>query len=243
MSDTDPVSPSFLAIAPAEKGWWLALEYENPGMVVPFDGVNGVPAEKAINTPIYAIDTTVDDDVTEGLYLVASGCLIDVDRLGSQLEQTRASDRSLDQLSMLDFITTGTVLPLTERSAFRLPPQEVGSKLTINRNEQKISPDGKASKIKRIEADLRPYGVHSGQDAIKFAAKLGIRALGVEDNGVVKGDLGGTPLTRAVRRLNYALVSPEEQEKMRRPLNKGEVVDAVRSFIFSKLNDPKTRPK
>jgi len=236
MTNPNRLSPDFKVVGPDNSGWWLTTTYEQPGTSVPFDAVNGVAVEQALNTPTYVIDATIADDKTEGLYLVASGCLLDVEKLGNSFTKAHASGEGLRSITMSELFTTGTVLPLTQNSPFRLPPQEIGSNVVVMRGKDKMSPTDRAASIRRIEADLRPYGVHDRERALKFAARLGL------SHGVIpehlKADLSGTsPIVRTADRLKYAFAPAYVQEQLHRPLNKTEVIDGVRDFIATKLRE------
>jgi hypothetical protein len=233
--NTNSGEPYFQAIASAERGWWVALTYDQPGMVVPFDAVNGAAAEGVRETPVYALETTTGED--SKLYLIASGCLVDVDTLGQQLKASHATGKGPDSLTLRDLLRANSVTPLTEDSPFRLPPQKIGSPLKLQARGRMATVKDRAT-VRSIEADMRPYNIQSASDVVRFAARVGIAATGVNKEGFLQGDLGGTPLTDVGKRLKYALIPAEVQGSWRpprHPLNKGEVIDSIRGFLADKL--------
>lgn len=237
MTSPTKVGPEFRAVGHAETEWWMTATYEQPGTSVPFDAVNGVAVEDVLDTPTYAIDATTADDKTEGLYLVASGCLIDVEKMGNTFADAHVSGKGLGGITMNELLMSGTALPLTKNSPFRLPSQEIGGSVVVIRGKDKITPTDKAASIRRIEADLRPYGVHSREQVIKFATRLGLKGHDITPE-YNEADLSGNPpLVRAARRLNYAFAPVDVQTQMRKPLNRTDVIDGIRDFMATKLRE------
>lgn len=233
------MGPRFRAISSHEHGWWHGLAYDAPGAEVSFENVNGVSIEHVLDTPTYGIDASIDGEQSEGVYLVASGCLVNVEGLARQLEQAREAGRG--DPPMVDLVEAGSVIPLTEGAMFRLPPQKVDDHITILYGDRLTDLAG-SNKIRRIELDLLPYDVFSPEDIIRFAGQQGLKTLGLGEDEVgapiIKGGfLGDSPLTRAAKRLNYALVPVEDQERMRKPLDKTEVLGELETYIAGKLQE------
>ncbi len=237
---SEQLTPGYVFVDSDElQGDWLALHYQERGMTVSFDHINSSSVDDASSLPMYAIDTTVDNRQSDGLFLVTNGCLVDVSGFAGMVGKVAASSEMLEEVPLSWLMRKGVIVPLNESTDFWLPDQAVKSPFKIGYKKKETSPNNR--RIRSMEIDLHGFGIRSKNEATESIAKI-------TDESMIDIDLGNIALLNRHRhKLPFARIGSTLREALldsrliQRPgadeVKGRKVLDLTTLYVAQKLQE------